>query len=185
MRPSTRIGRLKYIPSKCGGFFYLHDTRTWSSEKAVLFKSWRSDPEGFPAMTASLAEEMSEAVRYLFGGRLPPSTILAVPPRGRSNPKKAHAAGMLVSALGAALSRDAVTVFERSAAPAVGRRSRYLNLSDVVPFSVRVRPRDLVVVVDDVVTTGRTFERCRAALRTVDAPGLLIAYAFWQGKVPA
>ncbi len=108
--------------------------------------------------------------------------LVTKPPRGKTPESAIHAVAVLAEAVARTLSvsyLDCVARNEPDSTAHLGR-SRINNLRDTSTFRLthELSPDKLILVIDDVSTTGRTLERMRTALHGL--PHLLFAYVIWH-----
>ena len=165
--------RLHFESGRAGGTFHVEDTRRWGRDDFRGFLAWKAYPDGWPAYTQAMAAAIAEGLRGLFGGHLPADAVIVTPPAGRARPGT-YPAGALAAELRRLTGLDLVDALARTR----GRRSRGLraSLGSLPGISLRRPIPGLALLVDDVVTTGRTMQAARAAL---GGPSVGIAYVAW------
>lgn len=179
--------KLRFEPSRAGGAFAIHDLHTWDDARIARFKAWKEQPDRETAECEHMAEEIGECIRELFGQALPP-LVLTVPPRGKTEGStRPYAVGVLASRVAALLGVDLVENIARTYQDTTANesRSRHSNLRDSSEFVVSRKVEHLTIVLDDVTTTGSTFERVRAALAKEHIPNILMAYVVWHTRLEA
>ncbi len=165
------------------GVFACVDQRTLAPKAWELFYAWKEAPSSHPGVTEHFAEELARLIREALPV-LPHDALVTVPPQGKSaHTGGEYAAGFLGRAVAHRLDRDFATLF----APQRGktRHGRFASLERREAFEL-VHPDlelelsgRLVVVVDDLITSGRTLQRCLKALAEAGAVAFGFAYMSW------
>lgn len=169
---------LHFESSRAGGCFSLHLRSTWDDARVAAFHAWKA-AQGLHDDTPQMAEEIATHLRKLFGGIMP-SAILTAAPRGKTKDDQPHAAHELARASASLLNLQFVETVRRIGIDDALYRSRYHNLRDATTFeALSAIPNDvLIIVIDDVSTTGKTMARMRQAL--TGHATLLCAYVIWH-----
>jgi hypothetical protein len=165
--------RLHFESGRAGGTFHVEDTRTWGRNNFRRFLAWKKDPDGGPEYTQAMGAAIADGLRGLFGGYLPADAVIVTPPPGRAR-FGTYPAGALAAELRRLTGLDLVDALARTC----GRRGRGVraSLKAVHGIALRRAVHGLAVLVDDVITTGRTLEAARAA---IGGPSVGIAYVAW------
>jgi len=173
--------RLHYQGCMAKGCFTITDTRNWSDQEHNDFMVWKESPDTSTRSTERIANEIAKAITTIFGGTIPPGVAIVIPPSGMEREAGVYPAGVLASAVGRLTGMDVIDCLARTESDPVKQRSRFTNLRDITPFTVAKRVGPLVIVLDDVITTGSTMQRSREALRANSVATICIAYVFWHG----
>lgn len=168
---------LHFESSRAGGCFSMHLKSSWDDARIARFHEWKI-VQGLHPDTKIMAVEISMWLLRLFGGTMPDSVICA-PPRGKTQPDQPHAAHELAAAVARQIGIESRDIIGRIGTDDQKYRSRHDNLKDQTVFQCLDKSEDrLIIVVDDVTTTGSTLTRCRKALK--GKPSLLFAYVVWH-----
>ncbi len=138
------------------------------------FKSWKEEPSLYPDVTAHFADELARLIRECLPV-LPHSWLLTVPPQGKSAAEgREYPAGFLGRAVSERLDIEFVTVF----APQVGKRyhGRFESLRREEPFELIFVPDTPTIVIDDLVTSGRTMKTALETLAQANVASFGFAY---------
>jgi len=157
-----------------------HDSGELTAAEFSQVKAWKLAPELYPQITNRLAAELAEMLTWTFAAGTWPRdvhAVMATPPPGSSHAKgRPHAAGFLARAVASALDLDLVVIF----APIVGKHRHGVQESlNAPPLQLLRDPGRLVLIVDDISTSGQTVRRCRAALATHGS--LAAVWLFYHG----
>jgi hypothetical protein len=165
--------RLHFESGRAGGTFHVEDTRTWGGDDFRRFLAWKADPDSAPDYTQAMAAAVADGLRGLFGGHLPAEAVIVTPPPGQAR-LGTYPAGALAAEIRRITGLDLVDALARTRK----RRGRGVEASLKALPGIRLRRPvpGLAVLVDDVITTGRTLEAARAA---IGGPSIGIAYVAW------
>lgn len=138
-------------------------------------------PDTQPDTTAAFAGELADAGREVFGGYPPRALVTATPQGASAYSGQPYAAGFLAREVAASLDLDCATLFE----PFTARRhhGRHYKADEAALLRADAGPvPELVLVVDDVVTSGATMLAARAALA---GPSLGVVWCWYHGEPEA
>lgn len=140
-----------------------------------LFKAWKDEPSLHPDVTAHLADELVRLIRECLPV-IPADWLITVPPQGKSAAAGGeYAAGFLGRAVSERLNREFVTCF--AAQTSKKYHGRFESIRRQEPFVLAYIPDVPVILVDDLITSGRTM---KTALDTLSQAGVVnfgFAYA--------
>lgn len=133
--------------------------KTGDSEDYEQFAKWKQSPSEYPALTAEMANDLSELIAAMFGNWR--GFIITVPPQGASKGSE-YAAGFLGKQVATNLGVDFVTIFSRPSSEKKYHHPQE-SLKDEETYSLTVEPNRPTVIVDDAITSGETARRCLRA----------------------
>ena len=180
----TRKTLLHFEASRCHGTFSCHNMSSLPDEYITQFKAWKKAPLAYPEFVAAMAEEIASHLLSVFGGSVPANALLIKPPRGQTPESEVHAIEVLARAVADRLQIAYCDCIKRNVpdTTAYKGRSRMNNLNDTSVFlrdaAAPLSSDRLVIVLDDVSTTGHTLQRMRTALSGISH--LLFAYIIWH-----
>jgi hypothetical protein len=144
-----------------------------ASELRDKIKRWKNENPLNPAETAEFSASLEELVRLWAGNTFPGRVLVTVPPRGASAFGKAsewpYAAGHLAESVSDRLGFPFALTLSRTST----KRHHGIHYSlaqGAFTFRMRLERPDLILVVDDLVTTGATMRLSLAAIRGAGVP---------------
>lgn len=141
------------------------------------FKSWKDAPSSHRDVTEHLSHELAKLIREVLPV-IPKSWLLTAPPQGKSAVEgKEYAAGFLAKRVAELLDLEFVTIF----APQRAKRyhSKFESLRREERFELIVVPDVPVVVVDDLITSGKTLQGALSTLSDSGCVAFGFAYMTW------
>ncbi len=138
----------------------------------VEFRRWKNDPLGETAFLDSAVGQLVNLIRA-WSPVLPSFWTVTCPPAGASEGKP-YPGGILAKAVAERVDLDFVTCLERAKAK---RWHHPLESLRQEPFTVRVVPPSVCLVVDDWISSGNTMKLSREALAARGA----VAFGFTWG----
>ena len=192
--PALAIPRLSEIPRPDGkswppyspvhvsrvrrGVFACVLQQSLSRSAWECFRAWKDAPSAHPDVTEHLAAELVRLVREVLPV-VPSELIVTTPPQGKSASEgREYAAGFLGRAVAARLDREYLTVFK----PQSGKRyhGKFESLRRKEErFELLCVPDAPVIVVDDMITSGKTMQRALLTLADAGVVAHGFAYMSW------
>jgi hypothetical protein len=155
-------GPRKGFSQRRAGLGTLSVTRDQAARRQVV--AWKMAASEDPRQTAAFADELAALVKEVLPAR-PAGCVLTIPPQGASAPGR-YFARLLARRVATRLKMPLVELLRR---PEAKRYHGPRAALQQQPFTVTTRP-PAAIVLDDLITTGRTMALSLEALRAAGIP---------------
>lgn len=181
---------LGVVQQTAGPVMGCHDSRRILLPDYHMVRTWKDAPDVYRGVTVAMAEDLAAMIRWTLGldteslSGLPP-VVVTVPPAGKSrggdNPALFIAA-LVAEMLGGV---PCEPIFKpQSDKPFHGIHESVAVAEVPMELEVVPEPGNLVILVDDISTSGCTLARCRRALLAAGVPSLAFVWLFYHGDPP-
>jgi hypothetical protein len=182
-----RGSRLKSEPK--GRYRLGHHQRSaclgvWScniaNELRDRIKAWKNSYPYDQSRMDEFSQAIESLIRMWSGGTFPPKVLVTVPPRGASLYGKASAWPYSVAILGHAVADRLGFRFAETLARTDSKRHHGVHYSlqqSAYTFTMPSERADMILCIDDLITTGVTMKTALSAIRSAGVPSFGFSYS--------